>query len=232
MRQLHPVSFHERFVASGSYIYAQDGVDTGDAEYWTLHEPGDGGLTLRADYDGRSGSGVNWLFEGFYLREKGRFERFDLTLFGTQRTDAKFVFTADEAQISLRVDGVAQTPFNIAIASDVIRYPPALVGAYLSLLDTADSIRLFVPELEFVAGQVHGGAVERAIVHHYSIKPKLKPSFNGSTIIPVKGIRLERANSVTEEATLDRDNILLHYVGSTGRSAHLTQYVHRPETIS
>jgi hypothetical protein len=227
MRQLHPVSFHERFVASGSYVYAQDGADTGDVEHWTLHEPGDGGLTLRADYDGRSGSGVNWLFEGFYLREKRRFERFDLSLLGPQRTDAKFVFTADEAQISLRIDGVARERIDIALPPDCAVWPLALAG--LGLLDVQQAeMPLFVPALRVDTGLVQGGVVETLRITALppeALSVDTRPydaHAYGFTMWSLGEMRL----------WLDRYTIPLQMQAAFGLTARLTQYVHRPETTS
>lgn len=216
MRQLHPVSFRERFVASGTYTFFQDAVPTGDVEHWTLHEPGQGAWTVRADHDGRAGSGTSWLFEGLYDGERRRFERFDLSLYGAQHTDAKFIFEPGEVQISLRVDGVARDQFVIPVPTDAAPQPPALVGAYLFIPGVVDSLQVFMPELDFAAGLVRGGTVETLSVEYRDTEP---------LVISVYG---ERA--LFADISLDQHDILLHWETPTGLAAHLSQYVHRPET--
>ncbi len=49
MRQLHPVGWQERFVASGVYVYARDGAATGESEQWTIHELPDGARLTRVE---------------------------------------------------------------------------------------------------------------------------------------------------------------------------------------
>ena len=157
MRQLHPVSFHERYVASGTYVFYQDDAPTGDVEHWTLHEPGEGALTVRADYDGRAGTGVHWLFEGLCNRSLRRFERFDLSLYGTQHTDAKFIFGPGEVQISLRIDGSATDRLDIPLPNGAIVRPPALVADGLALGSDNQTAPAFVPTLDLSAGLVQAG---------------------------------------------------------------------------
>ena len=224
MRQLHPVSFHERFVASGTYVFSQDDTPTGDVEHWTLHEPGVGALTVRADYDGRDGTGVHWLFEGLYNRALRRFERFDLSLYGTQHTDAKFIFGPGEVQISLRIDGSATDRLDIPLPNGAIVRPPALVADGLALGSDNQTAPAFVPTLDLSAGLVQGGRIEVTTVTQQN-----------NEMLTVDGREVEaRIYHVQGDYTcwLDRHNILLRRRWPSGLTAQLSQYVHRPETTT
>lgn len=228
MRQLHPVSFHERFVASGTYVWSQDGVATGDVEHWTVHEPGPGAWSLRADYDGRAGSGTSWLFEGFYDRARRRLDRFDLSLYGAQHTEAKFIFAADEVQISLRVDGKAKDRLDLPLAEDVAPCPPALVAAYLFVPGLLDSISVFLPDVDYAAGLVRGGGVELISTEYRDSEPVVI----GEKAIQAMRISLYGEQGMSTDICLDAHDILLRLETPTRLVAQLTQYVHRPETTS
>ena len=227
MRQLHPVSFHERFVASGVYLFFQDGAPTGDVEHWTLHEPGAGAWTVRADHDGRDGTGANWLFEGLYNCAHRRFERFDLSLFGTQHTDAKFIFEPDAVQISLRLDGVAQERLDVALPAAYVTRAPALVADGLVIAGHTTGLS-FVPALDSAAGLVHGGALEAA-----AVEPLGSESLTvAGHVIDARAYRLRGDRGEDFTCWLDQHDIQLRRQSPTGLTALLSQYVHRPETIS
>jgi hypothetical protein len=49
MRQLHPVGWQEKFVASGAYAFAIDGQPTGEIEQWAIHELPDGARLTRVE---------------------------------------------------------------------------------------------------------------------------------------------------------------------------------------
>jgi hypothetical protein len=54
MRQIHPVGFHEKFVASGTYSHYLDGELSGLVELWSIHELPDQEQIARIDWDGRN----------------------------------------------------------------------------------------------------------------------------------------------------------------------------------
>jgi hypothetical protein len=224
MRQLHPVSFRERFVASGTYTFFQDAVPTGDVEHWTLHEPGRGAWTVRADHDGRAGSGTSWLFEGLYDGERRRFERFDLSLYGVQHTDAKFIFEPGEVQISLRVDGVAQEPLVVPLPEAYTLRLPALVADGLALSGDVES-PAFRPSLDFAAGLVHGGVLETTTIAYYRIDPEIVPG----KPIPEHGYAVRGDQGSDFTVQMNADKIPIFFQFASGLTAHLSQYVHRPE---
>ena len=225
MRQLHPVSFHEHFVASGTYVFYQDDVPTGDVEHWTLHEPGQGAWTVRADHDGRDGTGESWLFEGLYNCERRHFERFDLSLYGTQHTDAKFIFEPGEVQVSLRVDGVAKDRLDLPLPDAYTVRLPALVADGLALADDKPT-PAFVPALDFSAGLVTGGTLETPIIEQQGVeRVEVAGQMLDARVYRVRG---EPSGEFT--AWLDAHDIQLCHQSATGLTAVLSQYVHRPET--
>jgi hypothetical protein len=54
MRQIHPVGFQEKFVASGTYTHYRDDKPSGLVERWTIHELPDQSQLVRVDWDGRA----------------------------------------------------------------------------------------------------------------------------------------------------------------------------------
>jgi hypothetical protein len=228
MRQLHPVSFHERFVASGTYVWSQDGAPTGDVEHWTIHEPGAGAWTIRADYDGRAGSGTNWLFEGYFDRASRRVERFDMAVFEPRRMDAKFAFESGEARVSVRVDGVAADVQTVTLEPDAVLRPPALVCAWLFVAQPLADAPAFVPMLACIEDAVDCGAPDTFTVTE--LEPASITVDAQLFVARVWRVRTRGGEDVT--LWFNHRDILLGCDSSTGRAARLTQYVHRPETTS
>jgi hypothetical protein len=68
MRQIHPVAFHEKFVARGMYSHYRDGKLAGLVEYWSIHELPDHSYLVRVDWDGRNDEihRDSMLFEALY----------------------------------------------------------------------------------------------------------------------------------------------------------------------
>jgi len=228
MRQLHPVSFHEHFVASGTYTFFQNDVPTGDVEHWTLHEPGAGAWTIRADHDGRDGTGANWLFEGFYNCTRRRIERFDLSLYGASHTEAKFIFESDELEISLRLDGGVKDLLDIPLPPAYVVRSPALVADGLVVGGDSRTIAAFAPALEIAAGLVQGGALETTTVARLADEPiEVADRRLDARVYRVHG---DRGSDFT--CWLDAYDIQLCHQSASGLTAVLTQYVHRPETTS
>lgn len=228
MRQLHPVSFRERFVASGTYVWSHDGVATGDLEHWTLHEPGAGALSLRADYDGRAGSGVNWLFEGFYSHASRRVERFDLSVFGEQHTEVKVLFSGAEVNISLRVDGRPQPPRQRTLMPPAVSLPPALVAAYLFAGESVAAAPVFTVDIDVKAGLVRTERATLLSIEHLGVEPV---DVDGRPI-DARRLRLLGQDGRDEQVWFDAFDVAVRWQNAAGRAAQLTRYVHRPETIS
>jgi len=231
MRQLHPVSFHERFVASGTYTYYNGDTPAGDVERWTLHEPGAGSLTIRADYDGRTDSSIDWLFEGLAVETGGhwRIERFDLLALGhTVKTEAKFVFGPDGAEISPRVDGEPQAVIRVAATGPFEVASPALVARYWFLQNLprqAGSVEIFEAGLDPASGVLHGGHISTASVEPLGQPVPVTTADAGES----QGFRIGRPDGEAIRCWLNARWIPVYWESSSGQSARLTEYTHRPE---
>ncbi|MFO7322285.1 MAG: hypothetical protein DIU68_011175 [Chloroflexota bacterium] len=231
MRQLHPVSFHERFVASGTYTYYNGDTPAGDVERWTLHEPGAGSLTIRADYDGRTDSSIDWLFEGLAVETGGhwRIERFDLLALGhTVKTEAKFVFSPEGAEISPRVDGEPQAVIRVAATGPFEVASPALVARYWFLQNLprqAGSVEIFEAGLDPASGVLHGGHISTASVEPLGQPVPVTTADAGES----QGFRIGRPDGEAIRCWLNARWIPVYWESSSGQSARLTEYTHRPE---
>lgn len=222
MRQLHPVSFHEKFVASGTYTLYQGNLPTGDVEHWSMHEPGEGSLTIRSDRDGRGGTGANWILEALCVRES--LERFDLEVFGENTTAAQFFLEQYGAIISKRINGETRSREEIALPAGYVASPPSLVAQFLFVSASVGwRVPVLVTELDFqgglVAGQhVHEWTVEDAGEAEHAI---------GEERIPVREYRIRNGDEMT--CWFDKHNVLMRCENAAGARALLTQYVRRPE---
>ena len=84
MRQIHPTSLHEKFVASGVYRdYTLNNLSPGAVEYWNVYEQPDGSRLIRVDQDGRELNARSLLTE-VWVNPHGVIERFDLFGYGSQ----------------------------------------------------------------------------------------------------------------------------------------------------
>lgn len=83
MRQIHPVGFHEKFVASGAYTYQRgQNHKPGDAlENWTIHQLSDGGQIIRVDWESKADYWVS-LIEA-WQNPIGNVDRFDIKAYNT-----------------------------------------------------------------------------------------------------------------------------------------------------
>jgi hypothetical protein len=105
MRQIHPVSFHEKFVASGVYTFHKHGNPRDLHEYWSTHELPDGGKLIREDTP-------ELLIEAWVSPEQegGRIERVDLRYVGNlharvkEQGNASYVFDSDKVQFGYTLE--------------------------------------------------------------------------------------------------------------------------------
>jgi hypothetical protein len=127
MRRLHPISFHERFLASGEYVYEQDDKPTGIRESWTIHHLPDGSRLIRVDRDARqSPFGMSLLLEA--LLNGQRVQRFDLQLFnanGLQVKQAKASYQVfeDSLQVSRQINDAWQPMQEMPLTPGKMLYP-------------------------------------------------------------------------------------------------------------
>ena len=80
MRQLHPVSLHEKFLASGLYTHLRDERPAATEE-WTIHELPDGSQIVRVDIEDNAeqSRAMTILIEAWRTSE-AKVERFDVWL--------------------------------------------------------------------------------------------------------------------------------------------------------
>lgn len=231
MRQLHPVSFNERFVAGGEYVCYDGDTPTGDVERWTLHEPGAGSRTIRADYDGQAGSGINWLFEGLALGLGGavRIERFDLLLLGAeQKTEAKLMFGAQGVDVSRRVDGAARQMFRISDVSNLWVAAPSLVARYWFLRNLPlprGEVTVFEADIDFAVGILRGGQLKTVQIEPLDLPAPVPSEWTAGA----RGFRFDGTRDRGETCWLNAHWIPVYYQDAAGRNARLAEYTHRPE---
>jgi hypothetical protein len=222
VRQLHPVSFHEKFVASGVYTFYARNLPTADVEYWSMHEPGEGSCTIRVDRDGRAGTGANWILEALTVND--RIERFDMEIFGTSTTTAKFMFADSKVEISQRVNGVVGEAVELSLSPTYEISPPALAAQWLFVPLAGQTAQAWTPVIDAAAGTIQGGQIEEWTIQAV-----------GAASHPIGEQHIDcREYRVTGDAgewTLwfDSHGVLMRFDSDTGERALLTQYVRRPD---
>ncbi len=227
MRQLHPVSFHEKFVASGTYTIGWGGKATGDVEHWTLHEPGAGSLTIRSDWDGRAGSGASWLFEGFTVASSRHgMERFDYQLLNRTRSAiVSYLFDQETVQSLIRVDEMTAEIAPMPLPADAMVCPPSFVAAYWFVLRLLRQGRTEAAVLEVPVSDRNFASFSEV-----RIEPVGESMCEvAGASYPVSGYRLTVDGAVDGDCWFDRFGILMRYQKPRGQSVLLTTYVHRPE---
>lgn len=162
MRQLHPVSIKERFVASGVYTWAHTGVNLPVREAWTIHELPDQSQIIRVD---REDSGSTLLLE--ILRDAaGGMERFDAHFYGgpgrsIRQAKATFSFFDDRVQVGRTLDNAVRQHDTMTLTPAARIYPQALVLLGTLIIDAAvsgesipvfsfglDDSNLFLPQID------------------------------------------------------------------------------------
>jgi len=223
VRQLHPVSFREKFVASGVYTLYAGNLPTGDVEYWSMHEPGEGSCTIRSDRDGRGGTGTNWIFEGLVV--DGRIERFDVQIQGEVTTAAKFMFADATIEFSQRVNGVVGELLEFSLPAQYQISPPSLAAQWLLVPPLAGQpAQVWTPDMDAAAGTIQGGHIEVWTIQEV-----------GAASHPIGEQHIDcreyRVKSDAGELTVwfVSYGVLMRFDSDTAERALLTQYVRRPD---
>ena len=157
MRYLHPVQAHERFVASGSYLFSKNGTALSKTESWTIHELGDGSKFVRVDSDAHVEEGKSLLAE-LLLSQEGEILRFDVRYEndhfegGIKTLAATYSLTGKVMQVGYRLNGAERSYLELEIPSDVLMDIPLLVMRGRTLRSLAESkgnpVTVFVPMFE------------------------------------------------------------------------------------
>lgn len=133
MRHIHPIGFHEQFVASGIYQYGykDDHSKSLDIiEHWSIHQLPDGAHLVRADWDARGEFGESRLVEILRSPEtNGRhMERLDVFRYlpfankvnrYPKLLEENYVFFDDYVQIGRRLDNHPRQQTEMRFASDM-----------------------------------------------------------------------------------------------------------------
>jgi tRNA G26 N,N-dimethylase Trm1 len=114
MRQIHPTTLREKFLASGLYQHYRNEELTGLVEHWTIHELSNSAWMIRVDWDARDDKAINqsMLLEALCLPATNgmKIERIDIDAYGTHDDPIKFVkasyiFFDHHVQINRTLDG-------------------------------------------------------------------------------------------------------------------------------
>lgn len=157
MRYLHPVQAHERFVASGRYLFAKEDAALGKSETWTIHELGDGSSFVRVDSDAREEEGKSLLAELLLSREDDvlrldiRYEN-DRFEGGIKTLSASYNFSEGVVRVGYRMNGAERCYLEREIPADVLVDVPLLIMRGRTLLALSESrvqpLSVFVPMYE------------------------------------------------------------------------------------
>lgn len=157
MRHLHPVQAHERFVASGVYLFAKDGRSLEKTESWTIHELGDGSKFLRVDSDARMEEGKSLLAEVLISGEDDiiRFDmRYENDQFegGIRSLSATYNLADRILQVGYRLNGAARRYLEREIGPGALLDIPLLIMRGRTLLALSrcagKPVSVFVPMFE------------------------------------------------------------------------------------
>ena len=160
MRQLHPVAAHEKFVASGVFVFARDGQAMAKTERFTTHELGDGGRLTRVDMDARENEGKSLLLHALF-DSGGGMQRFDIRYHseafdgGVKSLSASYQFDTGRVQVGFRMNGAERDYVELDVPQDALIDMPLLCLRGRSLVHLArregQPTPMFVPMVEFAS---------------------------------------------------------------------------------
>lgn len=146
MRQLHPVSLKEKFVASGLYILAEKSQPAQLTEEWSIHQLPDHSEIVRVDRI--VASDIILLLEG-YRTPAGLIERFDAYLYAfgaslSHQIRATYTRLGDELYITRTLNRETSQETVLSVSSDTLICPPALVFMGMAIKTVAEGSRAVV----------------------------------------------------------------------------------------
>lgn len=128
MRQIHPTSLHEKFVASGVYIYTHNGEPADFVERWSIHELPDCSQIVRVD---RDAMGLTSLIETLCDATR-KIERFDIHLLTSadgefRQARATYIFASHHVQIGRTLHDGTHAQAELPLPPNIIIYPNARI---------------------------------------------------------------------------------------------------------
>ena len=236
MRQLHAVSGHEQFVASGTYTHYRHNEPTGTVEYWSIHQLPDGGQIIRVDDDWREQDGSSVLIEAWRSPESLRIERFDLHAFGGKEDEidevrASFQVFEDHLEVGRTVDKNEREQFELVLPEQYITAPESLIFGGFEVVALAQFRGEAIPVISYLPTFLSELTAFRPVTHAQS-----------ATYLRAEEITIgsRSYDSQVYEQTnpsdgahwpiwVDHHGVLLKFTGSDNiHSAALTQYARRP----
>lgn len=132
MRTIHPVAAHEKFVASGTYLFYQNDTLLDQREQWSIHELPDGSQFVRVDHEFRLGAAPVYTLTETLLTADGKVERCEIHEFrqnigNLEKTRVNFAVYQGYLQRSHRIDQQPATLEEIALPQQTIIFPAPLV---------------------------------------------------------------------------------------------------------
>lgn len=239
MRQLHPVSIHEKFVASGVYSHFRGEKQVGIVESWSINEQPGNGQIIRVDYDGRESDGRSILIEA-WLNSQKRTERFDIHAYGSKhdiikRARARYIIMNDMVQITRVINGNIQPVEELSADSSTIIYPgTALFKGFLigQLVVEQRNVRVITynPFNAYQPQQLTDAF--RGYEHDYDGVRFIERRNIAITGKLFEARGYESPAPVLDEwpvGWLDKKDVLLRLDNTKGLTILLTQYARRPE---
>ncbi len=239
MRQLHPVSTHEKFVASGVYNHFRGEKQVGVVESWSINEQPGNGLIIRVDFDGRESDGRSLLIEA-WLNASRCVERFDLHAYGSQQdvikqAKARYIIIDDRVQITRIVNGEIQPIEEMNADSGTHIFPgTALFRGFLIGQSAAEQqdIRIITYNPFYAYQPYQPTDAFRGFNHTYDAVRFIEKRNITITGKLFEAHGYESPMPIMEEwpvAWLDEHDVLLRLDSTRGLTILLTQYARRPE---
>ena len=223
MRQLHPVGWSERFVASGVYLTYEDARPTGAVERWTVHELPDGAQIARVDRQGAGRDDV-LLIEAWRSppAEGGRVERFDLQAVGPARMRASYILYPDRLEFSLRPDGGDERHDALPLPDGALADP----GGWLFAGEIAARAASRGPAAVVT---VDPAAFQPLVTTRTARQTGVEPVTIGPETLAARVYNVEWTGGAPTTLWLDDHDVALRCMGGA-LTALLSQYVRRPES--
>jgi hypothetical protein len=253
MRHIHPVGMQEKFVASGVYTHYRDGKLVGLVEKWSIHELPDHSYLVRVDWDGRNDEfhRDSMLFEALY--EPGsmgeKLNRLEVHAYGAGAAayktlvvnvnviKASYTFFDDHILVSRELDGKSPIIEEYDWSESLVVRPAGsrllmgfAIARYAAQPNT--KIETFFFEPHYKDETAFQGYFCDEIVRFVAEEEFVVA---GKTVTAKKVEWLTPDEDLKPEAIvwLDKCNVLLrHKTLWFDGDAVLTQYAHRPESLT
>jgi hypothetical protein len=239
MRQIRPVGFHEKFVASGVYTYYnENGLERAISDNWSIHQLPDGSQKVRVDWETREDFWID-LIDALLTSQQSvkQIERFEISAYTTDwssaRIKANFIFFEDHVEVGRTYNDDPRENEEVNLPSEYVVYPGTciflgfaisqaalknmdevtIIGCY-PWMDDHSAIRVMVSKWSVISA---GYDILEIVGHNHDVR-RYEQHISSEDI----GIYWLDSYDVLLRAETRRSGRLLSYVV-------LTQYARRPE---